>query len=142
MAGSPARPQSVYDQAFAVPVGRRPPTRARTKRGRLVPLHLGFEMLFGVALAVVPPLLGLPLGLAALAAVMGVLIAVTAVSAPANELPIRGSRLHDRLGIDALLVGLAALLWVVGEEGASLLAVAAGLHAALTMLPGRVGAGH
>lgn len=141
MAGSPARPQSVYDQAFAVPVRRRPPTRARTKRGRLVPLHLGFEMLFGVALAVVPPLLGLPLGLAALAAVMGVLIAVTAVSAPANELPIRGSRLHDRLGIDALLVGLAALLWVVGEEGASLLAVAAGLHAALTMLPGRVGAG-
>jgi hypothetical protein len=141
MPGSPARSQSVHDEAFAVPVRRRrPPGRARTKRG-LVPLHLGFETFFGVALAVVPAVLGLPLGLAALAAIMGALIAVTAVSAPATELPIRGSRLHDRMGIDALLVGLAALLWVVGEEGASLLAVAAGLHAALTMLPGRVGAG-
>jgi hypothetical protein len=140
MPGSPARSQSVHDEAFAVPVRRRrPPTR--TRRGRLIPLHLGFELLFGVALAVVPAVLGLPLGLAALAAIMGALIAVTAVSAPATELPIRGSRLHDRMGIDALLVGLAALLWVVGEEGASLLAVAAGLHAALTMLPGRVGAG-
>ncbi|MDX6672910.1 MAG: hypothetical protein QOH11_328 [Solirubrobacteraceae bacterium] len=142
MPGSPARSQTVHDEAFAVPVRRRrPPTRARTRRGRLVPLHLGFELLFGVALAVVPVVLGLPLGLAALAAIMGALIAVTAVSAPATELPIRGSRLHDRMGIDALLVGLAALLWVVGEEGASLLAVAAGLHAALTIVPGRVGAG-
>jgi hypothetical protein len=98
-------------------------------------------VLFGAALAVVPALLGLPLGMAALAAIMGALIAVTAVSAPATGLPIRGSRLHDRMGIDALLVGLAALLWVVGEEGASVFAAAAGLHAALTMLPGRVGAG-
>ena len=141
MPGSPARPQSVHDEAFAVPVRRRrPPTRARTTRGGLVPLHLGVEVLFGVALAVVPALLGLPLGLAALAAIMGALVAVTAVSAPATGLPIRGSRLHDRMGIDSLLVGLAALLWVVGEEGAGLLAAAAGLHAALTMLPGRVGA--
>ena len=141
MPGSPARPQSVHDEAFAVPVRRRrPPTRARRTRGGRVPLHLGVEVLFGVALAVVPALLGLPLGLAALAAIMGALVAVTAISAPATGLPIRGSRLHDRMGIDALLVGLAALLWVVGEEGASLLAVAAALHAALTMLPGRVGA--
>ena len=142
MPGSPARSQSVHDEAFAVPVRRRrPPPRTRaTRRGR-VPLHLGLEVIFGAALAVAPALLGLPLGMAALAAIMGALIAVTAVSAPARGLPIRGSRLHDRMGIDALLVGLAALLWVVGEEGASLLAVAAGLHAALTMLPGRVGAG-
>jgi hypothetical protein len=141
MPGPPARSQSVHDEAFAVPVRRRrPPTRART-RGRVVPLHVGLEVLFGAALAVVPALLSLPLGMAALAAIMGALIAVTAVSAPATGLPIRGSRLHDRMGIDALLVGLAALLWVVGEEGASLLAVAAGLHIALTMLPGRVGAG-
>ena|SRR6267378_1932635 len=139
MPGPPARSQSVHDEAFAVPVRRRPPTRARATRGRLIPLHLGLEVLFGAALAVVPVLLGLPLGMAALAAIMGALIAVTAVSAPATGLPIRGSRLHDRMGIDALLVGLAALLWVVGEEGASLLAAAAGLHAALTMLPGRVG---
>jgi hypothetical protein len=75
---------------------------------------------------------------AALAAIMGALIAVTAMSAPATEVPIRGSRLHARLGIDALLVGLAALLWVVAEEGASLLGAAAGLHAALTLVPGRV----
>ena len=138
MPGSPARSQSVHDEAFAVPVRRRPRTRARRTRGGLVPLHLGVEVLFGVALAVVPALLGLPLGLSALAAIMGALVAVTAMSAPATGLPIRGSRLHDRMGIDALLVGLAALLWVVGEEGASLLAVAAALHAALTMLPGRV----
>jgi hypothetical protein len=78
--------------------------------------------------------------MAALAAIMGALIAVTAMSASVTALPIRGSRLHDRMGIDALLVGLAALLWVVGEEGGSLLAAAAGLHAALTVLPGRVGA--
>jgi hypothetical protein len=139
MPGPPARSQSVHDEAFAVPVRRRPPTRARTTRGRVIPLHVGLEVLFGAALAVVPALLGLPLGMAALAAIMGALIAVTAVSAPATGLPIRGSRLHDRMGIDALLVGLAALLWVVGEEGASLLALAAVLHAALTMLPGRVG---
>jgi hypothetical protein len=141
MPGSPVRSQSVHDEAFAVPVRRRPPsTRARTARGALVPLHLGVEVLFGAALAVVPALLGLPLGVAALAAIMGALIAVTAMSAPATGLPLRGSRLHDRMGIDALLVGLAALFWVVGEEGAGLLAAAAGLHAALTMLPGRVGA--
>jgi hypothetical protein len=109
-------------------------------RGGLVPVHLGVEVLFGAALAVVPALLALPLGVAALAAIMGALIAVTAMSAPATGLPLRGSRLHDRMGIDALLVGLAALLWIVGEEGAALLAAAAGLHAALTMLPGRVGA--
>jgi hypothetical protein len=137
---SPARSQSVHDDAFAVPVRRRPPTRSRTTRGGLVLLHLGGEILFGAALAVVPALLGLPLGMAALAAIMGALIAVTAMSASVTALPIRGSRLHDRMGIDALLVGLAALLWVVGEEGGSLLAAAAGLHAALTVLPGRVGA--
>ena len=86
MPGSPARSQSVHDEAFAVPVRRRrPPTRARTTRGGLVPLHLGVEALFGVALAVVPALLGLPLGLAALAAIMGALVAVTAVSAPAAD---------------------------------------------------------
>jgi hypothetical protein len=140
MPGSPARSQSVHDEAFAVPVRRRrPPPRKRTRRGR-VPLHLGLEAIFGAALAVVPALLGLPLGMDALAAIMGALIAVTAVSAPATGLPIRGSRLHDRMGIDALLVGLAALVWVVGMEGGSVLAAAAGLHAALTVLPGRVGA--
>jgi hypothetical protein len=140
MPGSPARSQSVHDEAFAVPVRRRrPPPRTRTRRRR-VPLHLGLEVIFGAALAVVPALLGLPLGMAALAAIMGALIAVTAVSAPATELPIRGSRLHDRMGIDALLVGLAALVWVVGVEGGGVLAAAAGLHAALTVLPGRVGA--
>lgn len=139
MPGSPARPQSLYDQAFAVPVRRRPPPRTRTRRRR-VPLHLGLEVIFGAALAVVPALLGLPLGMAALAAIMGALLAVTAVSAPAAGLPIRGSLLHDRMGIDALLVGLAALLWVVGVEGGSFLAAAAGLHAALTTVPGRVGA--
>jgi hypothetical protein len=96
-------------------------------------------VIFGAALAVVPALLGLPLGMAALAAITGALIAVTAVSAPATGLPIRGSRLHDRMGIDALLVGLAALVWVVGVEGGGVLAAAAGLHAALTVLPGRVG---
>jgi len=103
-------------------------------------LHLGLEVIFGAALAVVAAVLGLPLGMAALAAIMGALIAVTAVSAPATGLPIRGSRLHDRMGIDALLVGLAALVWVVGVEGAGVLAAAAGLHAALTALPGRLGA--
>jgi hypothetical protein len=138
---SPARSQSVHDDAFAVPVRRRrPPTRRRTARGGLVPLHLALEVLFGAALAVLPALGGLPLGTAALAAIMGALIAVTAMSAPATGLPIRGSRLHDRMGIDALLVGLAALLWVVGEEGGSLLAAAAGVHAGLTVLPGRIGA--
>ena len=140
MPGSPARSQSVHDDAFAVPVRRRrPPPRTRTRRRR-VPLHLGLEVIFGAALVVVPAWLGLPLGMAALAAIMGALIAVTAVSAPATGLPIRGSRLHDRMGIDALLVGLAALLWVVGVEGGGVLAAAGGLHAALTVLPGRVGA--
>jgi hypothetical protein len=103
-------------------------------------MHLALEVLFGAGLAVLPALVGLPLGMAALAAVMGALIAVTAMSAPATGLPIRGSRLHDRMGIDALLVGLAALLWVVGEEGGSLLAAAAGAHTGLTLVPGRVGA--
>lgn len=141
MPGSPARSQSLHDQAFAVPVRRRrPPSRTRTTRRGRVPVHLGLEVIFGAALAVAPALLGLPLGVAALAAIMGALIAVTAVSVPATGLPIRGSRLHDRMGIDALLVGLAALLWVVGMEGGSVLAAAAGLHAALTVLPGRVGA--
>jgi hypothetical protein len=69
---------------------------------------------------------------------MGALITVTAVSAPVAELPVRGSRLHDRMGIDALLVGLAAMLWVVGEAGAELLAAAAAGHAGLSVLPGRV----
>jgi hypothetical protein len=140
---SPLRSQSVHDDAFAVearPRRRRPPVRSRSTRAGLVPAHLALELLFGVALAVVPALLALPLGLAALAAIMGALIAVTAISSPAVRVPIVGSRLHDRLGIDALLVGLAALLWVVGEGGASLLAAAAGVHAALTLLPGRVGA--
>ena len=140
MPGSPARSQSFHDEAFAVPVRRRPPPRTRTRRRGRVPLHLGLEVTFGAALAVVPAVLGLPLGMAALAAIMGALIAVTAVSAPATGLPIRGSRLHDRMGIDALLVGLAALVWVVGVEGAGVLAAAAGLHAALTALPGRLGA--
>ena len=141
---TPARSQSmsaVQDEAFAVPVGRRrPPARARStvRRGGLVPLHLAAEVLFGVALAVLPAVMGLALGLCALAAIMGTLITVTALSAPATGLPLRGSRLHDRMGIDALLVGLAALLWVVGEEGGSLLATAAGVHAGLTVLPGRV----
>src|SRR4030081_3500102 len=141
MPGPPARSQSVHDEAFAVPVRRRrPPTRARTTRGRLIPLHLGIEVLFGAALAVVPALLGLPLGMAALAAIMGALIAVTAISSPAVRVPLVGSRLHDPLGIAALLCGRAARRGVVGEGGASLLAAAAGVHAALTLLPGRVGA--
>jgi hypothetical protein len=143
MPATPARPhtlRAVHDDAFAVPVRRRrPPTRARARRGGLVPLHLGAEVLFGGALAVLPAVTGQPIGTAALAAIMGSLIAVTALSAPATGLPIVGSRLHDRMGIDALLLGLAALLWLVGEQGASILGVAALLHGALTMLPGRLG---
>ncbi len=141
---TPVRSQSIraiQDEAFAVPVGRRrPPARARStvRRGGLVPLHLAAEVLFGIALAVLPAVTGLALGLSVLAAIMGSLIAVTAVSAPAASLPLRGSGLHDRMGIDALLVGLAAMLWVVGEEGGDLLAAAAAAHGALTVLPGRV----
>ena len=141
MPGSPARSQSLYDQAFAVPVRPlRPPPPTRTTRRRRVPVHLGLEVIFGAALIVAPALLGLPLGVVALAAMMGALIAVTAVSVPATGLPIRGSRLHDRMGIDALLVGLAALVWIAGFEGGSVLAAAAVLHAGLTLLPGRLGA--
>jgi hypothetical protein len=141
---TPARSQSInaiQDEAFAVPVGRRrPPARARStvRRRGLVPLHLAAEVLFGVALAVVPAVTGVALGVCVLAAIMGVLITVTAVSAPATGLPLRGSRLHDRMGIDALLVGLAAMLWVVGEAGGDLLAAAAAGHAGLSVLPGRV----
>jgi hypothetical protein len=141
---TPARSQSVsaiQEEAFTVPVGRRrPPARARStvRRGGLVPLHLAAEVLFGVALAVLPAVMGLALGLCALAAIMGTLITVTALSAPATRLPLRGSRLHDRMGIDALLVGLAAMLWVVGEAGGDLLAAAAAGHAGLSVLPGRV----
>src|SRR2546429_8005374 len=128
---TPARSRSIsaiQDEAFAVPAGRRRPTartRSTVRRGGLVPLHLAAELLFGVALVVLPAVAGLALGLCALAAIMGALITVTAVSAPATGLPMRGSRLHDRMGIDALLVGLAAMLWVVGEAGAGPLAVAA-----------------
>jgi len=147
MPARPARPQplhAVHDETLAVPLRRRRPpsrtrTRTRARRAGVVPLHLVAEVLFGAALAVLPAVTGEPIGTAALAAIMGALISVTALTAPATGLPIRGSRLHDRMGIDALLVGLAALLWVVGEQGAALLALAAGLHAALTMLPGRVG---
>ena len=104
-----------------------------------MPLHVAAELIFGVALAVVPALVGFPLGVAALGAIMGALIAVTAISSPAVELPIRGSGKHDRMGVDALLVGLAAMLLVVGERGAFLLVLAAAAHAALTLMPGRVG---
>ena len=90
MPGSPARSQTVDDEAFAVPVRRRrPPPRTRRRRRR-VPLHLGLEAIFGAALAVVPALLGLPPGMAALAAIMGALIAVTAVSAPRRDCRFAG----------------------------------------------------
>jgi hypothetical protein len=91
---------------------------------------------------VVPALIGMPLGAAGLAALMGALIAVTAMSTPLAALPLRGSRVHDRMGIDALLIGLAALLWVVGEVGVALFAAAAALHATLAVVPGRHVARH
>ena len=141
---TPARSRSIsaiQDEAFAVPAGRRRPTartRSTVRRGGLVPLHLAAEVLFGVALVVLPAVAGLGLGLCALAAIMGLLITVTALSVPATGLPLRGSRLHDRMGIDALLLGLAAMLWVVGEAGGDLLAAAAAGHGGLSLLPGRV----
>ena len=146
MPASPARSQSMgamHDDAFAVPIRRRPaPTRTRAtgRWGGWAVLHLASEMLFGVGLAVGPALIGLPLGVAALGAIMGALIAVTALSSPASRLPMVGSPVHDRMGIDALLVGLAAMLWVVGENGAMLLVAAAAVHVVLTLAPGRLGA--
>jgi|SRR5947209_8769318 len=146
MPASPGRSQSVgavHDDAFAVPVRRRrAPTRSRAaaRRGGFAVLHAAGEVLFGVGLAVGPALAGLPLGVAALGAIMGALIAVTALSSPAGGLPLRGSPMHDRMGIDALLIGLAAMLLVVGETGAMLLIAVAAAHVALTLAPGRVGA--
>ena len=139
---TPARSQTVRaaDDAFVEPLRRRrSPARARTvgRRRSFAWLQLPCEVLLGVTLAVVPVLIGLPLGAAALAALMGAFIAVTALSTPLAALPLRGSRMHDRLGIDGLLIGLAALLWVVGEVGVGVFVVAAALHATLAVVPGR-----
>jgi hypothetical protein len=139
---TPVRSQTARaaDDAFAAPLPRRrPTTRTRTvpRRRSFAWLQLPCEVLLGAALAVVPVLIGLPLGAAALAALMGAFIAVTALSTPVAALPLRGSRMHDRLGIDGLLIGLAALLWVVGEAGVAVFVAAAALHATLAVVPGR-----
>ena len=120
-----------------------PPTprrRTRTRPG-IAWVHIPLELLFGAALACAPLLLGLPIGVVILAAPMGLAILVTALNTPVAALPLSGQRVYDRIGIDILLVGLAALLWVVGElGGGALFLVAAGVHAALITLTRRLGA--
>jgi hypothetical protein len=119
-----------------------PPPRARRRaRGGIAWVHIPLELLFGAALAFAPLLLALPIGVVILAAPMGLAIAATALNTPAAALPLRGQRLYDRVGIDILLVGLAALLWVIGElGGGALFLAAAGAHAALIALTRRLGA--
>jgi hypothetical protein len=125
----------------------RPPTRrARRSRGvrsvGIAWLALPLEVLLGGAIAAVPVLMGLPLGAAIMAVPMGGAVVATALTTPAAALPLQGQRLYDRYGIDALLVGLAALFLVFGEQsGTVLFVVAAAAHAALVALGRRLGSG-
>jgi hypothetical protein len=123
------------------PPARRPRTRKIGIRSvGIAWLALPLEVVLGGVVAAVPILMGLPLGAAIVAVPMGGAIAATAMTTPAAALPLRGQRLYDRAGIDALLVGLAALFLVVGEQsGAALFATAAGAHAGLVMLGRRLG---
>jgi hypothetical protein len=133
-------PRVPVSELLREPVAPPPRPRRRPSPG-FAWLHIPLELLFGAALACAPLLLGLPIGVVILAVPMGLAILVTALNTPVTALPLRGQRLYDRVGIDILLVGLAALLWVIGEQGGgALLLVAAGAHAALIALTRRLGA--
>jgi hypothetical protein len=134
-------PRVPVSELLREPVAPPPPRARRRARTGIAWLHIPLELLFGAALACAPPLLGLPIGVDILAVPMGLAILVMALNTPVSALPLRGQRLYDRIGIDILLVGLAVLLWLIGEQGGGVLfLVAAGAHAALIALTRRLGA--
>src|SRR2546421_6989749 len=133
MAATPVRSDSASADAFRFPsrvpvsellrepVAPPPPRQRRRTSPGIAWVHIPLELLFGAALAAAPLLLGLPIGVAILAVPMGLAILVTALNTPVTALPLSGQRLYDRVGIDILLLGLAALLWVIGELGGAAL---------------------
>lgn len=132
-------PRVPVNDLLREPVARRASRPRKHTRPGLAWVHIPLELLFGAGLAAAPLLLGLPVGVAILAAPMGLAILATAANTPAGALPLHGQRLYDRIGIDVLLLGLAALLWVIGEHGGgALFAGAAGAHAALITLTRRL----
>jgi hypothetical protein len=152
MAVTPVRSETASADAFRfpprVPVSEllrepvAPPLASRRRRTSpgIAWVHIPLELLFGAALAFAPLLLGLPIGVAILAVPMGLAVLVMALNTPVTALPLSGQRLYDRVGIDILLVGLAALLWVIGElGGGALFLLAAGAHTVLIALTRRLG---